>query len=250
MNQNRLKKYSSLAFGKYRKKYGLFLAEGRHLVEELLKSDWDIETIISSGDDNDKLIRKSRRKTEVEIVKQSVINKIATTKTAQDILAVVKIPESKSTLPPDLNRIVVADGIKDPGNMGTIIRTARAFYFDALIATASSVDIFNPKVARATQGAMFGVNLILNIDIVKIAGKLKRTHKFYALDPDGDTDIDYLKPSGKAVLMIGSETEGVSRPLLELADHRVRIPHSDSVESLNAAVACGIAMHRFGRISE
>jgi len=247
MNQKTIKKYSSLAFKKYREGYGLFLAEGYHIIEELLKSDWEIESLITSNNEMFEKLDSFRRSLNPELVKPAIINKIADAKTPQEILAIVKIPETRGTDIAIYNRIAVADGIKDPGNIGTMIRTARAFGFNAVIITSKSVDIFNPKVVRAAQGAMFGIALFYNVRAGDISNNLKSTHTFYALDPRGDIDINEIDPDDKSVLMAGSEIEGISESLLKLADYRVRISHSDSVDSLNAAVACGIAMHRFSK---
>jgi len=245
MNQKTIKKYSSLAFKKYREIHGLFLAEGYHVVEELLKSDWEIESLITSNSEISQKLGSPRGTLKPELVKPGVIDKIADAKTPQEILALVKIPQIQTDMAIH-NRIVVADGIKDPGNMGTLIRTAYAFGFDAVITTSKSVDIFNPKVVRATQGAMFGLSLFYDIKTDVILNSLKSTHTFYALDSSGDADIDDIEPDDRYVLMIGSEIEGISESLLNLADYRIRISHTGSVDSLNAAVAGGIAMHRFG----
>ncbi len=245
MNEKTIKKYSSLAFKKYREKYGLFLAEGQHLIDELLKSEWEPEYLITSNKETFKKLNAVKKAANLELVKPAVIEKIASTKTPQEILGIVKIPRISATDLTACRRIIIADRIKDPGNMGTIIRTARAFGFDAVITTPSSVDIFNPKVVRATQGAMFGIKLFFNIKIKEIGEKLRPTHTFYALDPRGNTDIDDIYPDDRHVLMVGSEIEGVGESLLSFADYRIRIWHTDSVDSLNAAVAAGIAMHRF-----
>jgi TrmH family RNA methyltransferase len=245
MNQNLIKKYSSLRYKKYRKKYRLFLAEGYHLVEELLKSDWKIESVLTSNIQRYKELEGLKKIGSLELVNPSVINKIADTSTPQDILAVVEIPS-----PPDSGydiegHVVIADRIKDPGNLGTIIRTARAFGFDAVVSTSTSADIFNPKTVRATQGAMFRIKILYSLKVALLENFLKPTHTFYALDPGGDKDVDNIQPADRSALIIGSEIEGIDDSLLALADYRIKIPQSDTVDSLNAAVAGGIAMHRF-----
>ncbi|UCC78900.1 MAG: RNA methyltransferase [Candidatus Zixiibacteriota bacterium] len=245
MNEKIIKKYSSLAFKKYREKYGLFLAEGHHLIDELLKSHWEPEHLITSNGETFRKLNSIKKAANLELVKPAIIEKIATTKTPQEILGIVKIPRISTTNLTACRRIIIADRIKDPGNMGTIIRTARAFGFDAVITTPSSVDIFNPKVIRATQGAMFGIRLFFDIKIKEIGENLRPTHTFYSLDPRGNIDIDDIYPDDRHVLMVGSEIEGVSESLSSIVHYKIRIPHTDSVNSLNAAVAAGIAMHRF-----
>jgi len=245
MNIKTVKKYASLSQRKYRDKWQLFLAEGKHIVEELLKSDWEIESILTSGSKTFEKLKSEKKAVNCELVKQDVINKIATTKTPQEILAVVRIPQNPRHGIPAAGRVIITDGIKDPGNMGTIIRTARAFNFDLVITTENSVDIYNPKVVRGSQGAIFGIGLLTGLPAARIAELLKPGHLIYALTPDGDTDIDEISPEMKSALIIGTEIEGVSKTLLDNCDHLIRIPHSRGVESLNAAVAAGIAMFLF-----
>jgi TrmH family RNA methyltransferase len=245
MNIKTVKKYASLSHRKYREKWGLFLAEGNHIVEELLKSDWEIESILISGSEPFKKPNFLKKAVNYEPVNQDVINKIATTKTPQEILAVAKIPKNPHYDFSTASRVIITDGIKDPGNMGTIIRTARAFDFDLVMTTENSVDIFNPKVVRASQGAMFGIKLLAGLPAARIAELLKPGHLICALTPDGDTDIDDLSSGMNSALIIGTEIEGVSRTLLDTCYHLIIIPHSRDVESLNAAVAAGIAMFVF-----
>jgi len=246
MNIKTVKKYASLSQRKYRDKWQLFLAEGKHIVEELLKSDWEIDSILTSESKTLEKLDFEEKAVNCELVKQDVINKIATTKTPQEILAVVRIPQNQRHDIPATRRVIITDGIKDPGNMGTIIRTARAFDFDLVITTENSVDLYNPKVVRASQGAIFGIGLLAGLPAARIAELLKSGHLIYALTPDGDTDINQIRPKKNCALIIGTEIEGVSKTLLDNCHHLIRIPHSRDVESLNAAVAAGIAMFVFG----
>jgi TrmH family RNA methyltransferase len=245
MNLKTVKKYSSLSQKKYRDKFGLFLAEGKHIVDELLKSGWEIESLLTSKPELFESLSDSKKADNIDLVKPGVISKIATTKTPQDILAVVKIPEMQGFDISGPGKIIIADGIKDPGNMGTIVRTARAFDYDLVVTTENSADIYNPKVVRATQGALFGIEVLTELAMGEITGKLKSSHKVYALTLDGDTDINEIKPEKNYALIIGTEIEGVSATLQKACDYLVRIPHSHKVESLNAAVAAGIAMYIF-----
>lgn len=250
MNQKTIKKYSSLKYARYREKYGLFLAEGRHVVDELLLSDYEIETIISSGARISDELKNKRSNLVIEHIGQTAISRIATTTTPQDILAVVRIPEPRGldlALP---DKIVIADKIKDPGNMGTIIRTAKAFGFDMVITTAGSVDIYNPKVIRSTQGAMFGIRMISELNDKSIIHRFGSSHKLYSLTPDGDNRIELIEPADRYALVIGTEIEGVSPVFLDNSQFKIRIPQSGKVDSLNAAVAAAIAMYIFSSKSK
>jgi TrmH family RNA methyltransferase len=185
--------------------------------------------------------------TRIESVSQKDLDKIATTTAPQNILAVVRIPENDLQNISLHDRILIADGLKDPANMGTIIRTAAAFGFGAIITTAGSVDIFNPKVVRATQGALFVIRIARRITIRDVLAKLHRSHTIYALSAGGDTNLREVRIDRRAALIVGAEIAGVSEQLLKVAHHKVRIPIATAVESLNAAVAAGIAMYLFNQ---
>lgn len=239
--------FSSLAHAKYRRMHGLFLVEGAHAVEELLKSTWKVESVMTSDPDAYSDLIAGTHHTRMEQVSQNDLNRIATTSTPQGILAVAGIPENDLKNIPLHDRILIADGLKDPANMGTIIRTAAAFGFGTFITTAGSVDIFNPKVVRATQGAMFTIDIAQRKIIKDITGRLHRSHTIYALSAGGDADLRKIRIDRRAALIVGAEVDGVSEQFLKASHYKVRIPISKRVESLNAAVAAGIAMYLFNR---
>lgn len=238
---------ASLAHSKFRKTHGLFLVEGEHAVLELLRSSWRVRTVLISENFADSQILDLCGKRDLERVGSRIIGKIATTKTPQDIVAVAVIPPNDLKKVTAHDRIIIADGIKDPGNMGTIIRTAEALGFGALITTAGSVDIYNPKVVRATQGALFTIDIaqrIVSRDIIKA---LLPSHTLYAMDISGEMELPKLKPEKRSALVIGSEIAGVSGELTEAAKTSIRIPIKGRAESLNAAIAAGIAMYLFNK---
>jgi RNA methyltransferase, TrmH family len=254
MNQKEIKKIASLAHTKYRRQYGLFFVEGLHLVAEFLKSDWQAESLVvaekeSYSNEMRSIIKEaSNRNILINTVDQAIFEKLSTTETPQGIMAIVQIPPTSLKQVLSKKRIIVADGISDPGNMGTIIRTAAAFGFDGLITTPGSVDIYSPKVVRATQGAMFRTTFAEHVAPAVIIDKLKSYHTIYALSPYKGVDIASVDVSTQSALVIGAEIAGVNNAFLKAADFTVRIPMSGTVESLNAAVAAGIAMFEFSRI--
>lgn len=245
-----IKKYSSLKYAKYREQYGLFLAEGRHIVDELLQSDYEIEVIITASALICDELRNEHRDLNIEHIGQAAISRIATTRTPQDILAVAKIPEPGNFDLSAFDSIIIADKIKDPGNMGTIIRSAVAFGFDMVIATADSADVFNPKVVRSTQGALFGIRVLTGLIDESIIRTLRSSHTLYSLTTDGDNNIDLVKPAARFALVIGTEIEGVSPIFLDNSHFKIRIPQSGKVDSLNAAVAAAVAMYIFSSKSQ
>ena len=247
MNENKKKIFRSLAHAKYRRMHGLFLVESAHAVEELLKSNWRVESVMASDPGAYSDLIFNNRDLRIEKVSQKDLSRISTTSTPQGILAVARIPENDLKNISLHDRILIADGLKDPANMGTIIRTAAAFGFGAFITPAGSVDIFNPKVVRATQGAMFATDIAQRITVRDILGRFHRSHTIYALSARGDVNLREIRIDRQAALVVGAEIAGVSEQFLRAAHHKVRIPISTTVESLNAAVAAGIAMYLFSR---
>ncbi len=253
MNQNQLKKLSSLAESKYRKKHMLFLAEGVHIVKELLNSNWEAELLVvthkaaESGELASILEAASRKGIPVEIVARKDFFRIATTETPQEILAAAKLPSPRLGELLSQKRILIADGVSDPGNLGTMIRSAAAFGFGGFVTTPGSADIFGPKAVRATQGALFQLVTANHVGAQEIVEELKATHKIYALSANGKNDLREARTAHKLALVVGAEIAGVGREFLEAASQVLRIPISGRIESLNAAVAAGIAMYELGR---
>ena len=247
MNEKRIKLFASLAHSKFRKAHRLFLVEGIHAVMGLLESEWPMETIIMTDSFDQTGFPKRAKQISPEIAGRKVIDRIATTETPQEIIAVARIPDTDLKDALSRDRIVIADGVKDPGNMGTIIRTAEALGFESVITTAGAVDIFNPKVVRATQGSMFFMHIAQRLGASDLLKRLKGEHTLYALTSDGDIDLTGVRIDDKAALITGSEIGGISNELLSAADFKVRIPIKGRSESLNSAIAAGIAMYFLGR---
>jgi RNA methyltransferase, TrmH family len=249
MQQNQLKKIASLAHSKYRKQHGLFLVEGIHSVMELLKTTWHIEMVVvtfntqSAPESAPLLNLAADRKIPIEVLNQPVFEKLATTETPQGVMAVARLSYPDIGKLTTQKKILIADGIADPGNLGTMIRTAVAFGFESIITTPGSADIFSPKAVRATQGALFSIIPFSHIAPDDLLPKLQKTHSLIAITSHTSESIDSLKKSARLALVVGAEIAGVSPAIIKAADFKVKIPISDSVESLNAAVAAGIAMY-------
>ncbi len=221
----------------------MFLVEGSHCVEALLDSNWELETVMAAEDfDNTGLLLKVKSN-RLERVGRKTIARIASVKTPQDIVAVAKIPEIDLDSAVRHDRILVVDNVKDPGNLGAMIRTAEALGFDSIVTIAGTVDIYNPKVVRATQGAMFSEIIAQRVDPVKAIERIGLNHVFYSLAVDGDIEIAEASAVKNPALVVGSEISGVGQEFLETSKYRIKIPISGKSESLNAAVAAGIAMY-------
>ena len=237
-NVMKLKKSS-----KERKEQGVFLVEGVRICREIPR-DWDAEFYVSE----EYYLQKKEEVEEIikgrkyELVTKEVFDKISDTITPQGILALVKQPEySLEEIEKEENpMLMVLENLQDPGNLGTIIRSCEAAGVSAVILSKDTVDIFNPKVIRATMGSVFRVPFILNQDMQELLSWFRKHHvTTYAAHLKG-TDF-YQEDLKKSVaFLIGNEGNGLSDELTEAADRKIKIPMSGSVESLNAAIAATI----------
>jgi len=208
---------------------GLFVVEGPHLVKEAIDAGL-CRTVIA-------VLDPGYPGVETILVSDTVMSKIAATFTPQGILAVVRRP----ALRPAGNRILLLDGIQDPGNMGALLRSALAFGFDSVVADGC-VDIFNQKTLRATQGAIFRLNLSDSPIPAFLSQNADVT--VYGTDPHGGIPLDDVRPGkGRIAVLLGNEGAGIRPALLATTTQNIRI-ETDAVESLNVAVAGAIVMHR------
>lgn len=235
---------------KYRDKEGRYLIEGSNLIFEAFDHA-DIDCLLI---DEEKAGEYdfSQRDAELYIVDHKLFGKLAQTETSQGILAVVKKREySAESLKEkcDRNRnVVVLDRLQDPGNIGTIIRTAEGAGYAAVIALKGTADIFSPKTIRAAAGSVFRIPIIHvedNRELMKLVEVLGKTLVVTSLDTDNyyfDVDL-----SRDTALVIGNEGQGVSKELQEMAPVKIKIPMDGKLESLNASVAAGILMYEAQR---
>jgi len=218
----------------YREENGQFLCDGEKLLEEAIKAGADIEIVITSKQPTQILPEK----TKVYIAAQDLLDSLSPLKNPQDLLFVCKFPQ-KTNCDFFSGIHILLDNIQDPGNTGTIIRTAYAFGIKSVILTESSADIYNPKTIRATMGAIF--NQHINIMNSEEINELKKNGaKFIGTSNDSSSiDITNLKLTN-SIITFGNEGRGISKELLSLCDTIVRIPLSNDCESLNVATAAAI----------
>ena len=184
-----------------------------------------------------------------EIIRDDIFNSISDTTNSQGILAICKmnINDDLSIIDDECDLIVICDRIQDPGNMGTIIRTSLAASVDALILSDSCVDIYNPKVVRSSASAIFKLP-ILKGDLVDIIKELQdQDFNIISTSLDTDTNIYTQDFTCKSAIVIGNEANGIREEILDMSNSLVNIPISDSIESLNASVACGIILFEINR---
>ncbi len=223
---------------------GAFVVEGVRLVEEAFSSGWPVELVLYSGDlsvrGRQALAGLGPTGAEVEEIAAYLMDGLTDTETSQGILAVIR--RTELPLPPDADFFVIADAIRDPGNLGTLIRTCAAAGANGLFLTPGSVDPFAPKVLRAGMGAQFRLP-IHKVGWDELASKLhNRPQPVRILLSDVADGVPVWQSSlrGPLALVIGSEAEGVSPEARHAADGRIHIPMPGQSESLNAAVAAGI----------
>lgn len=174
------------------------------------------------------------------IVSKEVMEKLSNNKSPQGVIAICKeIKEKEITS----NKILYLDDISDPGNLGTILRTALAFNYLDIILSDKTCSIYNDKALQSSQGAIFKLNILKNIDINSIKEK---GYKIYATEIKGSVSLKEINKNEKHVLVLGNEAHGVSKEILDLSDKRIRID-INSIESLNVAIAGAIAMYELNK---
>lgn len=219
---------------KYREEAGLFLIEGEHLVEEALKKGI-VKTIITTKEESYDI--------EVIQVSEEVMKKIAFTVTPQSVMAVCKMEINKE-VDYSKNRYLLLDHLQDPGNIGTILRTALALGYRDVLISKDSVDLYNDKVIRGTQGALFCLNIsVVDLDIV-IKELKKHGVKVYGTALENGVSIEEIESNEKMAFVLGNEGNGMSKEILDIVDERLYIP-IDSMESLNVAIAGAIIMYKY-----
>jgi len=225
-----------------RRKEGFFVVEGVRLVEEAMMAGWRPTIVLYTEDINERgqqVVERFRAAgTEILIVAPYVMEAASDTQTPQGILAVLPIPIWELTTAPTF--VLIPDGVRDPGNLGTLLRTALAAGVDAVILPPGNVDVFSPKVVRAGMGAHFKLPIIF-MDWDTIGVRLADLAVFLADSGGGAAHLD-AKFDHPLALIIGGEAVGAGDQAKKLATDRVHIPMPGDAESLNAAVAGSILM--------
>ncbi|WP_342706532.1 RNA methyltransferase [Pelagirhabdus alkalitolerans] len=237
MKNETIKNWSKLKKKKYREKMQQFIIEGDHLIEEAISSGWEIDAIVAV---ENKTFDHSDNSLKVVRVTEPVMLHLSETKSPQGILAIVKMKAFNITTQ---KRLLLLDEIQDPGNLGTMIRTADAAGFDAVLLGRGTVDVYNDKTIRSTQGSLFHLP-ILPVDLLEEIPRLKAEGVNILVSTlERAKTIDQVNPTDKMGLVVGNEGNGVSDAILELADERIHIPIYGQAESLNVSVAAGIMMY-------
>ncbi len=234
-DNRKIKDLSKLLNKKYRDIENKFLVEGFHLVEEASKSNKLLE-IIKTEDCECSIDAPTT------LVTYDVLKKLTNTMTPQKIIGVVSKLDEKEIG----NKVLIIDELQDPGNLGTIIRSSVAFNFDTIILSENTVDLYNDKVIRSSEGMLFKINIIKKNTQEAIDYLKKNKYKIYGTKVDGGSNIKNISFPNKLAFIIGNEGNGVRKEVLDLCDEYLYIPMSNNCESLNAAIATSIILYEIG----
>lgn len=234
---------------KLREKEQVFIVEGRKMFEEaksFLKKVYMTEDFYEEH----KNIPSYFEEMDYELVTDSVMKSMSDTMTPQGVLALAKMPKYnlEDMVKKDRVTLLLLENLRDPGNLGTIIRTAEGAGVTGIIMSKESVDIFNPKVIRSTMGAIYRMPFIYVENFKKTMEYLQQQKVIiYASHLKGKNDYDEERYGEKTAIIIGNEANGITEETAEMADVLVKIPMEGSVESLNAAVASAILVYEVYR---
>jgi TrmH family RNA methyltransferase len=238
LSLSNVKKIASLKSTRYRQKYGQFTVEGRKGVDELIHSNFKVEFILATKTYADRWGVPEQ----THIVTDAEMKLISAFTTAPGILAVAEIRTfTMDALDPQAPITLVLDGISDPGNLGTLIRTADWFGIHQIVLSPDCTDFYNPKALSATMGSFARPTFVYT----ELSTFLKDKNTMGCL-LDG-ADIAAVTPELPLYLVVGSESHGIRPELVKQMKHKVTIPGYGDAESLNAAVAAGIVMEKMAR---
>ena len=233
VENKKIKEIAKLNNRKYRKGTGLFIVEGEHLVEEAYKHNL-LESVYSL---NETCYENS------EVVSENVMRKLSNLDTIPNIIGVCKFKEEKEIG----NKLLILDDVQDPGNLGTIIRSAVAFDIDTIVLSKETVDLYNSKVLRATQGMIFNMNIITR-DLVSFVSDLKKNnYKIYSTNVVSGKEIKTLEKVSKYAIIMGSEGQGVKKEIGDMSDENIYIKMNPLCESLNVGVATSIILYELNK---
>ncbi len=254
-----IKKAAGLRQRKAREKEGLYLIEGIHLCGEALgiverieflfvrESQWEEK---SDGELREIVRQFEEKGVKTAVASDKIFDKLADTETPQGLVAVIRRrdwdPESffAADKRGGHGNLLVLDRIQDPGNAGTLLRTAEAAGFQGVLAVKGTTDLYSPKVVRAAAGSLFRLPILFTENAGGTAGLLhSRGKRIVAATPYCDSFHFQERLDRNVALIVGNEAGGISEAFLQAADSRVKIPMCEPVESLNAAVAAGILMY-------
>lgn len=249
LSASQLKALRSLKLKKGRSEQGRFLIEGAHLCAEALQSGHHPLLLLYtrsgflSQEIKSTVVRAQKSGIPNLRISDSTMKSLADARTPQGIMAVMIKPASADAPGPG-NIFVLLDQVRDPGNVGTIIRTADAAGADGVYLTAGSVDLYNPKVLRSTQGSIFHIPVTAEVNPASRVDAFKKGgYQMLVAEPRAGRCYTQVRYPDRFVLVAGNETHGVCQEIIGRADQLIRVPIRGRAESLNVAMACGVILY-------
>jgi RNA methyltransferase, TrmH family len=240
VSKNQIKLITSLQQKKYRKQHQLFFAEGIKCVQELIDANYEIHSIFTTQNDFTTI-----NENKLHTISSTELKKISALTTPNTCLAIFSIPKSSAT---NNNGLILAlDSIRDPGNLGTIIRLCDWFGITTLICSEETVDFYNPKVVQATMGSLSRVNVVY-VDLEKYL--LETNLPVFGTFMDGKSIYKQTLPK-EGIIVMGNEANGISKEIENIVSERITIPRFGNLqqtESLNVATATAIILNEFKRL--
>ncbi|MNK10969.1 23S rRNA (uridine(2479)-2'-O)-methyltransferase [compost metagenome] len=239
VSKNQIKTITGLQQKKYRKQHKLFFAEGIKVVQELINSNFELHQLFTTQE-----IFTGIAKDKVELISEAELKKISALATPNVCLALFVMPDEKPITGSGL--IVALDDVRDPGNLGTIIRLCDWFGIAHLVCSEQCVDVFNPKVVQATMGSITRVNVVYT----DLEEYLRKTSlPVFGTFMDGENIYSESLPEN-GIIVMGNEANGISAPIENIVGHKIAIPRFGDLqqtESLNVATAAAIILSEFRR---
>ena len=247
-----IKHIKKLKDKKYRDENNEYIIEGVKLIEEAVQEKSKIKKVIIC-DDTTRIyeiptnVMLEIAKYQCVYVTDKIFASITQVTNPQGIMAIIEKSTENQQIDYSEDIIVALDNVQDPGNLGTILRTADSIGLKQIIVTKDTVDAFNSKVVRSTMGAIFRVKIIETSDLVQSIKEMRKHHfKLMVTSLQTDNSI-YDIEFNKKIIVIGNESNGVSKEIQDMADEKAKIPMLGKTESLNASVAAGIVMYEYVR---
>ena len=244
LSKSNISLLQSLQHKKFRREHGVFLVEGYKSVTEFINSAYQIEAVYHTAAIAPKML-KLLQKMNFQEISSAILEKISALKTPADIIAVVKIPQWPVLNYTTLNKkfSIVLDGIQDPGNMGTIIRTADWFGIENIICSEDCVEVYNPKVVQATMGSLSRIN-VHYVDLENVLSETKLPVYGALLDGENIYSTDF---GNEGLVVMGNEGKGLTEKVKQLVTKAITIPGAGNAESLNVAIATAIFCSEINR---
>ena len=237
VDNKKIKEIKKLNVKKYRDELGLFLVEGEHLVCEAKNAGILCELLLLDGE-------KFNLDVETNYVSLNVMKSISNLDNPPKMIGICRKNISDKIIG---DKVLILDDIQDPGNLGTIIRSSVAFNIDTIVVSPNTVDIYNSKVIRATQGMIFNINFVV-MDIGECVNYLKKNDfHIFGTKVTGGKKLKTIDKFLKFAIIMGNEGNGVHNEYLELCDEYIYIPMNSACESLNVGVATSIILYEFDK---